>query len=192
MLDRSPVKRTPPYTIDDLTDASDESARTIRFWIQEGLLPAAEGGGRAAFYTQEHMDRLLFLARLRREASVRLPIAMMRDVLDRLYASSDPDVVRRVAHGEEPLQILPLPGMASGHVVSESRHPYDAANSGAKSVWTDMPGKSPRRSSDNAIWTTIQIRDGLELRLRSVEPGRVAWLAGVARRLRAWLQEGEH
>lgn len=185
------MKPQPPYTIDDLIDASGESARTIRFWIQEGLLPAAEGGGRAAFYTQEHMDRLLFLMRLRQQAGGRLPIAMMRDVLERLYAGKDPDVVRRVAHGEEPLEIMPLPGTTARSIVTEppSLFSHAAPPEPAK---PDKSSKRSSRSNVEANWTTIQVRDDLELRMRSVEPGRVAWLAGLARRLRTWLEEGEH
>jgi len=186
------VTPKPPYTIDDLVEAADESARTIRFWIQEGLLPAAEGGGRAAFYTEEHMDRLLFLARLRREVGGRLPIAMMRDVLDKLYASADPDVVRRVARGEEPLQILPLPGMASQLYMSAPPPASDADPAGVKRRTAGRPPQAQPRSAGDANWTTIQVRGDLELRMRSIEPGRVAWLARIARRLRTWLQEGEH
>ena len=102
------VPPLPPYSLDQLADASGEKARTIRSWIKERVLPPARGGGRGAFYGQEHMDRLLFIKRLREQTGTRLPLAMIRSVLERLYASDDPDVVRRVAHGEEPLQVAGL------------------------------------------------------------------------------------
>ncbi len=180
----SGVKSSPPYTLEQLEEASGEKARTIRSWIKEGLLPPANGMGRAAFYGQDHMDRLLFIGRLRKETGGLLPLAMMRDILDRLYASDDPAVVHRVAHGLESLKVAGLTG-ASG-VVAESMQSYSVAPPVRSSF------ARPAVRSVDERWTTIQVRDDLELRLRSDEPERVAWLANLARRLRSWLQEGEH
>ena len=50
----------------------------------------------------------------------------------------------------------------------------------ARSMRAPPPSSEPR-------WTTIQIREDLELRLASDDPERVAWLARIARRLRALL-----
>lgn len=195
---------TPPYSLDQLADASGEQARTIRSWIKEGVLPAALGKGRGAFYGQEHMDRLLFVRRLREETGTRLPLAMIRDILQRLYASNDPDVVRRVAHGEESLKVAGLTEPSG--VVEESSMAYgDVSRMAMHSVEHDdeerddedflpllsasRPAPSPPAAGE--VYTTIQIQKDLELRLRSDDPHRVAWLARLARKLRTWIHEGE-
>mgnify|MGYP002048069720 FL=1 len=196
------VHNTPPYSLEQLAEASGEQARTIRSWIKEGLLPPAQGKGRGSFYEQAHMDRLLFIRRLRKQTGVRLPLAMMRSILERLYASADPDVVRRVAHGEESLAVADLiaPVESSPPDIQMSMHREVASlvlppeESSADYLSSCVPQPSPRSVSPPAndeLFTSIQIQEDLELRLRSDEPERVAWLAKLARKLRTWIHEGE-
>ena len=194
------------FSLDDLARISGEKPRTIRSWIRQGLLPPARGGGRGSYYDQEHVDRLGFVVQLRKKAGARLPTSVIRDVLHQLLGGSDPDVVRRVARGEEPLEVADLfgafdsrpdSGAPASTTVMRSQasmrfeEPDDdppeflAKASIARSMRAPPPSPEPR-------WTTIQIREDLELRLASDDPDRVAWLARIARRLRQLLeQEGE-
>ena len=196
-----------PLSLDQLASISGEKPRTIRSWIRQGLLPPARGGGRGSYYDQEHVDRLLFVVKLREKAGARLPTSVVRDVLHRLLRGSDPDVVRRVAHGEESLEIADLFGapsssaelfdpapMASSSMASmrsmSMRRPAEDEEErglvlGQEELVPEPPPAEPR-------WTTIQLREDLELRMASDDPERVAWLARIARRLRQLLeQEGE-
>jgi DNA-binding transcriptional MerR regulator len=45
--------------IQDLADLGEVSRRTVRYYVQEGLLPAPLGLGRGRHYGQQHLDRLL-------------------------------------------------------------------------------------------------------------------------------------
>jgi DNA-binding transcriptional MerR regulator len=47
------------YTIDQLSEKTGYSIRTIRYYIQEGLLPPPAGRGRGGFYYDSQMQRLL-------------------------------------------------------------------------------------------------------------------------------------
>jgi DNA-binding transcriptional MerR regulator len=47
------------YAIGDLADLGGVSRRTVRYYVQEGLLPAPLGVGRGRHYGPEHLDRLL-------------------------------------------------------------------------------------------------------------------------------------
>jgi DNA-binding transcriptional MerR regulator len=47
------------YSIDELADLAGVSRRTVRFYVQEGLLPAPLGVGRGSHYDRTHLDRLL-------------------------------------------------------------------------------------------------------------------------------------
>ena len=47
------------YNIDELADLGGVSRRTVRYYVQEGLLPAPLGVGRGRHYGQAHLDRLL-------------------------------------------------------------------------------------------------------------------------------------
>jgi DNA-binding transcriptional MerR regulator len=47
------------FSIDELADLGGVSRRTVRYYVQEGLLPAPLGVGRGRHYDQSHLDRLL-------------------------------------------------------------------------------------------------------------------------------------
>jgi len=53
------VADTVRYAIGDLADLAGVSRRTVRYYVQEGLLPAPFGLGRGNHYGQEHLDQLL-------------------------------------------------------------------------------------------------------------------------------------
>ncbi|MDR0901870.1 MAG: MerR family transcriptional regulator [Opitutaceae bacterium] len=50
--------------LDDLAALAGFGRRTVRYYIQIGLLPRPEGGGRAAHYTGEHLAVLLKIKKL--------------------------------------------------------------------------------------------------------------------------------
>jgi DNA-binding transcriptional MerR regulator len=47
------------YGIDELADLGGVSRRTVRYYVQEELLPPPLGVGRGRHYDQSHLDRLL-------------------------------------------------------------------------------------------------------------------------------------
>ena len=69
------------YTIDDLESATGISARTIRYYIAEGLLPAAKGRGKGAAYGPDHLMRLKVIAAMK---ETNAPLRAIRDRLDGL------------------------------------------------------------------------------------------------------------
>lgn len=53
------MKNITRYTLNDLCQLIELTPRTVRFYIQKSLMPAPEGSGRGAYYTQAHIERLL-------------------------------------------------------------------------------------------------------------------------------------
>ncbi len=47
------------YTIAELAELGGVSRRTVRFYVQEGLIPPPMGLGRGAHYRKEHLEALL-------------------------------------------------------------------------------------------------------------------------------------
>ena len=47
------------YTIEDLSELTGFPRRTIRYYIQEGLLEPPAGRGRGGFYYDSHLNKLL-------------------------------------------------------------------------------------------------------------------------------------
>jgi DNA-binding transcriptional MerR regulator len=64
-MDASPTDRQ--YTADDLAGLSNTPRRTIRYYIQLGLVGRPVGETRAAYYTWQHLRQLLEIRRLTEE-----------------------------------------------------------------------------------------------------------------------------
>jgi DNA-binding transcriptional MerR regulator len=47
------------YTIQELCELTGYTRRTIRYYIQEGLIPPPAGRGRGGFYNDSHVGKLL-------------------------------------------------------------------------------------------------------------------------------------
>ena len=50
-------------SLDELAGLAGVSARTVRFYIQQGLVSRPEGAKRGAFYLQRHVEQLLMIRR---------------------------------------------------------------------------------------------------------------------------------
>jgi DNA-binding transcriptional MerR regulator len=67
-------------TIQELADRAEVTTRTIRYYVEQGVLPPPERG-RPAEYTEEHVARLALIKRLKAQY---LPLEEIRDTLQRL------------------------------------------------------------------------------------------------------------
>lgn len=66
------------YSLDDLVQLSGVNLRTIRFYIQEGLLPGPDSRGKFAHYSQRHLDTLTLIQRFKR---FNMPLVQIKQVL---------------------------------------------------------------------------------------------------------------
>ena len=55
------------YDVGELSALGGVSRRTVRYYVQEGLIPAPMGLGRGARYGKEHLERLLRVKSLQEE-----------------------------------------------------------------------------------------------------------------------------
>lgn len=88
----------------DLVKATGATARAIRFYVERGLLPKAEGRGTGLNYNEEHLVRLRAVRRLRAQ---RLDVDQM---LARLGKMSAEDIARLGAPPAPPPGPSPAPG----------------------------------------------------------------------------------
>ena len=78
-----------PIDLLELSDKAKVSPRTIRYYIQQGLIPAPETRGPGAHYGPEHVDRLRLIRRLQQE---HLPLSEIRRRIEKL----SPAEIRRI------------------------------------------------------------------------------------------------
>lgn len=80
--------------LDDLAQASGVSARTVRYYVQRGLLPAPVFRGRDTAYSDDHLLRLKAIRRLQDRF---LPLDAIQAELERRSAEE----LRRLAEGQD-------------------------------------------------------------------------------------------
>jgi len=85
----------PDYSISELAQLADVSVRTIRFYIEQGLLPAPDPAGRKTRYTDEHLERIRAIRKLQ---AAHFPLAEIRSRLDSLT----PDELSTIADLVQP------------------------------------------------------------------------------------------
>jgi DNA-binding transcriptional MerR regulator len=68
-------------TLQELCNRSGIPVRTIRFYITSRLLPGPEGRGTSTQYTEEHLLKLLLIRKL---TLLRLPLAEIRERLEKI------------------------------------------------------------------------------------------------------------
>jgi DNA-binding transcriptional MerR regulator len=100
-LPASSIKRYEPvrplrYTMADLERTSGIPARTIRYYIANGLLQPAYGRGPTATYDSDHLLRLQYIQRLKDE---RLPL---KEIQERLSELTPDDIAMALKVQMEP------------------------------------------------------------------------------------------
>ncbi len=73
-------------TLNQLCERANVSVRTVRYYIQQGLLPPAERTGPGATYSTSHLERIQLIRQLKAQ---HLPLANIRRRIDGL---SDEDI----------------------------------------------------------------------------------------------------
>jgi DNA-binding transcriptional MerR regulator len=74
------------YTIEDLSELSGYSRRTIRFYIQENIIEPPAGRGRGGFYFDSHLNALLKIKELQGKG---LNLESIKNILNRSIEDID-------------------------------------------------------------------------------------------------------
>lgn len=111
----SPARPTREFSLDALAEQSGVPERTIRYYIARELLAPPARGGRGAFYTTEHLDRLreiqrrqqegLTLAEIGRLESAGAAASRLPEPEPWLQYTLAPDVVVQVRTGAGPWRV---------------------------------------------------------------------------------------
>jgi len=107
------------YSLKGLADATGIEERTIRSYIERGLLPGAQARGRAASYSKEHLSRLQVIRSLRR-ARPNIGLSEIRIFLQNL----SPEQIDRLAAGE----ITATPRVIEASVRPDDAESHDAGD----------------------------------------------------------------
>lgn len=154
----------PPLDLAELADRAGVSPRTIRYYIQEGLLPSPEARGPGAHYGPEHLDTLRIIKRLQYD---HLPLAEIRRLLEE--AGRDPAALSTVSRAASDRRTSALDYIRDvrGSTQGESRHhahPLGALGGGlaAREPAPEWKPKHRVRSQ----WERVNLARDVELHIR--------------------------
>lgn len=99
------------YKLEELARAADVSPRTVRYYVQRGLLPAPQFRGRDTAYTHEHLARLKAIKKLQDRY---LPLDAIQSELERRKAedvlTDPPPTAQMTPPPPTPSRPAPAPG----------------------------------------------------------------------------------
>ena len=84
------MKQRETFTLDEIATLTGLSRRTVRYYIQEGLVDRPSGHGRGATYTREHLEQLLHVQKWQSRGVSLQQIRALRDPDTELAALATP------------------------------------------------------------------------------------------------------
>jgi len=192
------------YSLHDLADHTGIEARTIRSYIERGLLPGPDTLGRNASYSRSHLDRLRVVA-LVRDARRDLTLDQIRALIQQL----SPRQIEDISAGRlrvEPL-LPPDPGEAAAsalaYLQSIQPTPHKARRAGGRAS-PEPPlaqlleglrmltaNQKVASSARSEAWHRIEVTPDIELSVRGAfSPEQLALLNQIGDHLRHLMMKG--
>lgn len=150
------INDQPIYDLAELTDRAGVTQRTVRYYIQQGLLRAPGVTGPGAKYGEGHLNRLRLIRRMQRE---HLPLAEIRRRLETL---SEPEVRELLA---QRLAVSQGRSASSSAAADYARGLLDAAVMPLAASMASAPPPAPH-AADRSQWERISLAPDLELHVR--------------------------
>ena len=85
------------FSLEELSSLTGFPRRTIRFYMQTGLVPKPEGANRGAYYLTEHLGRLLQIRKCQKEG---LGLKRIKELLEAPPPPADGNVEKTMCPGE--------------------------------------------------------------------------------------------
>ena len=159
------------FDLKTLCDDTGVSPRTVYFYIQQGLLPPADGAGRGARYSQVHRDRLRLIRQLQDQF---LPLAEIRKQIEGLSQNELTQLAERAedrADAQPPQQQSAadyIRSVLSGHDTPEAERAARAARDSASARTTPptTPITAHVSPGERSQWERIALAPEIELHVR--------------------------
>ena len=150
------TQQPPFYDLAELSERASVTPRTVRYYIQQGLLPSPGATGPGAKYGEGHLDRLRLIRRLQ---GTHLPLAEIRRRLERLSDGEVREILRREAEPAQPGDPRSASDYARG--VLRAMAPPDYSLLGSSIM---PPASAP--AAERSQWERIVLAPDLELHIR--------------------------
>lgn len=154
---RVEARRPSRWKLDELAQRAGVSPRTVRYYVQRGLIPAPEFRGPDTAYTDDHLTRLRAIRALQER---HLPL----DAIEAALAGRTTADIARIASGE---------ALPEG---------VGAAVTGATSAAAREPERATTADDEPARWLRYALAPGVELHVDESAGDEARALADALRR----------
>jgi DNA-binding transcriptional MerR regulator len=172
----SPNPADARYTLTELAALAGVTARTVRYYLGQGLLPAAGVSGPGAKYHDTHLARLRLIKRLQAE---HLPLAEIR----RRFETLDDTAIAAIAVEPAPatpsdsaldyIRRVTAPARPSGPLYMREAPPLFAANEAPLAAEPPHPS-APSARLERSQWERVDLAPDIELHIRRPLPRSIA------------------
>lgn len=160
----------PTYKLQELAEEAGVAARTVRYYVQRGLLPTPEFRGKDTVYGREHLLRLHAIKRLQQ---AHLPL----DEIHARLANATEDELCRLSHFDLSGQVVIGEPRATGAVENRG-HPYRASGrEQLEQVQADSAATMPTPPKFAGTARVYAVAPGVELWVRDEAPAASRSLA---------------
>lgn len=186
--------REQAFDLAELCKEAEVTPRTVRYYVQQGLLPAP-GVGRGAKYGVGHLARLRLIRRLQLD---HLPLAEIRARLSRLDDAQVLEALNAELHGEEAHERQGASGAGSSvseYIAGVLGHPSPVSPRRADHS-SPASERTHTATYERDRWDRYRLTDDVEVHVRrplSREANRrIEKLLEVARQILGTASPGEH
>ena len=163
------------FQISELSNLTGHTIRTIRYYMDEGLLPQPEIQGRYAYFDDSFVLRLKLIQRLK---DAYLPLKEIKRILDAL----NEDQIKEYAEKEDLSElglnaITPIASRGAldyidnvmksqkNRSVMENQRPQSTPSSGNQRRSFEVGRSSAELKNEGMSWRRIELRRGIELHI---------------------------
>lgn len=180
---------TSDLTLEDLAKQSGLSIRTLRFYIQKGLLPGPDKRGKYASYSRQHLEKLELIQRLKARY---FPLEHIRQLLENLSSEDIIEMLQQQESVSTPIEekvveklddpdsaiasssaLDYIRGLEQSHEFVQEMRPSFSPKPGMKKQSEDILINNTktveifRQSAQKESWHRIKLTEGVELHIRS-------------------------
>ena len=151
---------TDPETFDlgELAGAAGVTPRTVRYYVQQGLIPSPGTRGPGTRYDRSHLDRLQLIKRLQRE---HLPLSEIRRRLEELSDDRVREALRFAPETRNSSALAYVRGVLGSASGREHRHAR-----GPREPESIVALAAPAKPASRSTWERIALAPDVELHVR--------------------------
>jgi len=163
------------YLIGELANLTGLTVRTIRYYMDEGLLPPPQSQGRYAYFKENYLSRLKLIQRLK---DAYLPLKEIKRILDPLTDDEIKEYAEKKELTDLGMSAMPLSpnrravdyieNVMRNQIHEKSVNQAFSRLSPLSPTTVSMEKREPHSQPEGSTWRRIELRKGVEIHIDEI------------------------